>query len=243
MIIENLSKELGRRSVLRQISLSLEPGKTCVLIGPSGCGKTTLLKVMVGLIRPDSGTVTVDAEPLRGENLRAMRRRFGYVIQEGGLFPHLTAMDNLRLMPDYLKWSDQQFRHRLASLIELTQFPADALERYPAQLSGGQCQRVSLMRALFLDPDYLFLDEPLGALDPLIRSDLQTELNRVFLRLNKTVVFVTHDLNEAMYFADQIVLMNDGAIEQRGSAEDFIQRPASAFVTRFVQAQRYELTS
>ena len=165
----------------------------------------------------------------------------GYVIQDGGLFPHLTARGNAALVARFLGWDAERIDGRLDELVELTHFPADGLDRYPAQLSGGQRQRVSLMRALMLDPDVLLMDEPLGALDPMIRRDLQGELRAIFRSLGKTVVMVTHDLGEAGYFGDTIVLIREGRIVQRGSFRDLLTAPADAFVTEFVNAQRSPL--
>jgi osmoprotectant transport system ATP-binding protein len=209
-----------------------------VLIGPSGCGKSTLLRLMIGLIQPDRGRVHFEGEVLTRDNAERLRRKMGYVIQDGGLFPHLTARGNTALVARYLGWSAKRIGERLSELVELTHFPPDGVDRYPAQLSGGQRQRVSLMRALMLDPDVLLLDEPLGALDPMIRSNLQEELRTIFRQLGKTVVMVTHDLGEAGYFGDTIVLLREGSIVQRGSFGEFLDRPADAFVTEFVNAQR-----
>jgi osmoprotectant transport system ATP-binding protein len=167
-----------------------------------------------------------------------LRRRMGYVVQSGGLFPHLCARDNVTLAARHLGMPRETMARRLDELRELARLPADALERYPAQLSGGQCQRVSLMRALMLDPAVLLLDEPLGALDPMIRRELQDELRRIFMTLHKTVVLVTHDLEEARFLGDRIVLLDEGRIEQDGTYEDLLERPASSFVERFVNAQR-----
>ena len=162
----------------------------------------------------------------------------GFVIQEGGLFPHLTARDNVTLLARTEKWESARIDARLDELVALTDFPADGLDRWPAQLSGGQRQRVALMRALFHDPELLLFDEPLGALDPLIRADLQRDLREIFRRLGRTVVLVTHDLAEARFFADHIALMNEGRIEQAGDYEDLQSRPATPFVERFLGAQR-----
>jgi osmoprotectant transport system ATP-binding protein len=167
-----------------------------------------------------------------------LRRRIGYVIQEGGLFPHLTARANIILMARHLAKSDEQMRTRLLELCELTRFSDNLLSRYPLELSGGQRQRVSLMRALMLSPELLLLDEPLGALDPLVRAALQKDLKEVFTRLRQSALFVTHDLAEAVYFGDQIVLMNEGRIVQQGSLADLRERPADAFVSEFINAQR-----
>ncbi len=239
MIVDDVSKHLGGRPVLGRTNWELPAGRTSVLIGPSGCGKTTLLKIMVGLLRPDTGIVRVGQKILDANSVWELRRRFGYVIQEGGLFPHLTAMGNMTLMARHLDWTADRIEQRVEKLVQLTQFPTDGLTRFPAELSGGQRQRVSLMRALFLDPDYLFLDEPLGALDPLIRADLQNDLKQIFAKLKKTVVMVTHDLHEAVFFADEIALMNEGNIIQRGTAGDLVSRPATPFVERFIRAQQH----
>jgi osmoprotectant transport system ATP-binding protein len=227
----------GRRAV-GPLSLDTPVGQTTVLIGPSGCGKSTVLRLLIGLVKPDSGSVTFNGNPVTSKTVRDVRLRVGYVIQDGGLFPHLTAQGNVTLMAQYLGWKATKTAARINQLAELTRFPEDGLDRYPHQLSGGQRQRVGLMRALLLDPDALLLDEPLGALDALIRADLQSELRDIFRALNKTVVLVTHDLGEASYFADRVVLLRDGRVVQEGSPADLWHRPADPFVTRFVQAQR-----
>src|SRR5437870_1611601 len=162
--LQSASKTYGPAFALHPTDLAVAAGRTTVLIGPSGCGKSTLLWLMIGLIRPDSGSVHFNGVEITPANVREIRHRMGYVVQDGGLFPHLTARGNVTLMARYLGWDDKRIDIRLGELAELTQFPADGLDRYPAQLSGGQRQRVSLMRALMLDPMVLLLDEPLGAL-------------------------------------------------------------------------------
>ncbi|HEX5270951.1 MAG TPA: ATP-binding cassette domain-containing protein [Gemmataceae bacterium] len=236
-----VSKTFGKAPALYPIDLALPPGRTTVLLGPSGCGKSTLLRLMLGLLRPDSGTVLFDGRPLPPENATEFRRRTGYVIQDGGLFPHLTARGNVTLMARYLRRDAAATERRLAELAGLTRFPAEGLDRYPAQLSGGQRQRVALMRALMLDPDVLFLDEPLGALDPLIRSELQADLRDVFRALGKTVVLVTHDLGEAGFLGDLIVMLRGGRVVQRGSLAELVRAPAEPFVSQFINAQRSPL--
>jgi osmoprotectant transport system ATP-binding protein len=233
-----ISKSFGEAPALDSIDLVVPSGRTTVLIGPSGSGKSTVLRLMNGLIRPDRGTVHFDAQEVTPAAAPLLRRRMGYVIQSGGLFPHLTARGNVALMARYLGWEAPRVTRRLDELVALTRFPADGLDRYPAQLSGGQRQRVGLMRALMLDPDILLLDEPLGALDPIIRRDLQTELKDIFAALGKTVVLVTHDIGEAGYFGDLIVLLQGGRIVQRGTLAEFLDRPADRFVERFITAQR-----
>ncbi|QDU62222.1 Choline transport ATP-binding protein OpuBA [Planctomycetes bacterium Pan216] len=236
--LRNIVKTYEKLEVLRDVSFDVEPGKTTVLIGPSGCGKSTLIRMMIGLIEPDRGEIEFESLPVQAKNLAQIRPRMGYVIQEGGLFPHMTARQNIALMARYQHWPRLRQRQRTEELAELTRFPVDGLDRFPAQLSGGQRQRVGLMRALMLDPDVLLMDEPLGALDPLVRYDLQEDLREIFLRLEKTVVLVTHDLGEAAFFGDSILLMRDGRIVQRGSIRDLIQHPAEEFVTQFVNAHR-----
>jgi osmoprotectant transport system ATP-binding protein len=223
---------------LHPTDLSIERGKTTVLIGPSGCGKSTLLRVIIRLIAPDSGTIDFDGSQITPANIEMLRRRIGYVIQEGGLFPHLTARANILLMARHLGKSDEEMRARLLELCELTRFPENLLARYPLELSGGQRQRVSLMRALMLSPELLLLDEPLGALDPLVRASLQKDLKEIFARLRQTALLVTHDLAEAAYFGDEIVLMNEGRVVQQGSITDLRERPANPFVSEFINAQR-----
>jgi osmoprotectant transport system ATP-binding protein len=239
--LSKITKRYDGKTVVNSIDLTLAEGKTYTLIGPSGCGKSTLLRMLIGLIKPDAGCLDFDGRPYDEINILAMRAEFGYVIQTGGLFPHLTARQNAALPAVYRKWPKQKIEQRVAELQELMQLTEDSLDRYPVQLSGGQRQRVSLMRALILNPNVLLMDEPLGALDPMIRSQLQVQLHDIFKTLGKTVVMVTHDLHEAAYFADQIVLMRDGKIEQRGTIDDLLNRPASEVVTEFIEAQQGHL--
>jgi osmoprotectant transport system ATP-binding protein len=193
---------------------------------------------MIGLIRPDSGRIYFQECEVVPAAVLALRQKMGYVIQEGGLFPHLTVRANVTLMARYLKWDRGRIERRLRELAEITRFPLEGLGRFAAQLSGGERQRVSLMRALMLDPDVLLLDEPLGALDPMIRADLQTDLKRIFQTLRKTVVLVTHDIGEAAFFGDLIVLLHNGRIVQEGTLEELFRAPAEPFVTSFINAQR-----
>jgi osmoprotectant transport system ATP-binding protein len=236
--LKGVFKSYDGREILHGIDLKIPAGRTSVLIGPSGSGKSTLLRLMLGLIRPDRGSVQIDQVEITRANVLAVRRRLGYVVQEGGLFPHRTARQNVTLLARYLGWERALLGARLEELTELTRFPPEALDRYPAQLSGGQRQRVSLMRALMLDPLVLLLDEPLAALDPMIRSDLQQDLRRIFRSLGKTVVLVTHDLAEAAYFGDRIVLLREGKVVQQGTLQELIRSPADPFVKHFVKAQR-----
>jgi osmoprotectant transport system ATP-binding protein len=237
LVLEDVEKTFDAVVALRPTSLRFSRGTT-VLLGPSGCGKSTVLRVAIGLVIPDGGTVSLHGRRLTRSSARELRRQMGYVVQEGGLFPHLTGRDNVTLMASQLGWTRERIRQRIDELLALARLPADALERYPAQLSGGQRQRVSLMRALMLDPEVLLLDEPLGAIDPLMRNDLQQDLAAAFASLGKTVVMVTHDLAEAAFFGDHLVLMRSGAVVQEGQLADLLDRPADPFVTRFIAAHR-----
>lgn len=236
--IHHASKRYGEVIAVDDIQLRLPAGTTTALIGSSGSGKSSVLRLLLGLEWADRGKVTVNGEDLQPRHVLALRRRVGYVIQEGGLFPHLTAFGNLALLPRYLGWSPQRIRDRADELAGLTHLPVTLLKRFPAELSGGQRQRVALMRGLMADPDALLLDEPLGALDPIVRHDLQNELKQIFDQLGKTVVVVTHDLAEAAWFAERLVLLRRGSVVQDGTLADLRERPANAFVQRFVDAER-----
>lgn len=236
--LQNISKSYGAVQAVTNLDLTIASGKTTVLIGPSGSGKSTILGMMIGLVKPDAGDILFNDTPLSVGKLEQKRQRMGYVIQDGGLFPHLSARRNVTLMAQHLQRNPQETANRIQELCDLTHFPEAALDRVPAQLSGGQYQRVALMRALMLDPDVLLLDEPLGALDPLIRFDLQTELRDIFRSLGKTVIMVTHDIGEASYLGDTIVLLRDGRVVQSGAITDLIDNPFEDFVVRFMRAQR-----
>ena len=234
--LRGVAKRYAGVEALKPTTLSLGPGVS-VLLGPTGSGKSTLLRLLIGLSRPSEGEVLLWGRLLTPGTIGPLRRRIGYVIQEGGLFPHLTAERNVALAARTFGWDAGRIERRLEELIELTHFPRDGMRRFPAQLSGGQRQRVSLMRALMLGPELLLLDEPLGALDPMIRAELRGDLRDIFTRLRQTVVLVTHDLAEAEFFADRVVLLRDGGVVQEGLLEDLVARPADEFVTRFVRAQ------
>jgi osmoprotectant transport system ATP-binding protein len=233
-----VTKSYGGTVAVAPTDLEIEQGKTTVLIGPSGCGKSTLLRLIIGLIEPDAGSVLFHGNAIDSDAIVQFRRHVGYVIQEGGLFPHFTARSNVLLMPRHLDKPEAEMNQRVRELSDLTRFPSSALDRYPIELSGGQRQRVSLMRALVLSPELLLLDEPLGALDPLVRAALQKDLKEIFGRLKQTAILVTHDLAEAAYLGDRIVLMHEGRIVQDGSIDDLRERPANDFVREFINAQR-----
>ena len=239
--LRGVAKRYGKTTALHSTQLIVPEGRTTALIGPSGCGKSSLLRLMMGLLSADEGQVLFGGVPITEDSGPEVRRRLGYVTQGGGLFPHLTAEANATVVARTLGKRSFEIEQRLDMLCELTQFPREGLRRYPAQLSGGQVQRVSLMRALMLDPDVLLLDEPLGALDPMMRFELQEDLRRIFSRLSKTVVLVTHDLSEAAYLGDEIVLMREGKVVQVGALEALVRHPVDPFVTRFIHAQRAPL--
>jgi len=236
--LTSVSKSYGDKPAVHAITLLIPPGQTTALIGPSGCGKSTLLALMTGLLQPDAGEIAFEGEPITASRLPSIRQRMGYVIQDGGLFPHLTGGLNVTLMARHLRWSRQRIGDRVEELVSLVRLTPDLLSRYPAEMSGGQRQRVSLMRALMLDPDVLLLDEPLAALDPIVRMELQDDLAAVFSRLKKTAVIVTHDIKEAAFFASQIILIRGGKVVQTGTADDLFTRPADEFVSRFLLAQQ-----
>ncbi len=236
--LHDVTRRYGATAAIDRVSLAFAPGATTALIGPSGAGKSSLLRLLVGLEWPDAGEVRFDGVPLRRATLQAQRQRIGYVIQEGGLFPHLDARANAALLARTLGWTHARIEARLQALCALCQLSPALLSRYPAQLSGGQRQRVGLVRALMLDPPALLLDEPLGALDPIVRHDLQSQMRELFATLRKTVVLVTHEVAEAAYLADTLVLMRAGQVVQQGPPRELLDAPTEPFVTRFLTAQR-----
>lgn len=237
--LRNISVRYGEHYALRQVSLRIEPGQTTVLLGSSGSGKSTVLKVLLGLIEATSGEVLAQGFGIHDKDIAAFRRTIGYMPQGGGLFPHLTLRDNISLVPRFLGWPPEQIKARIEALRELTHLHQNLMDRYPQQLSGGQRQRASLMRALVLEPPILMLDEPLGALDPINRFELQKDLKEIFSNLQKTVILVTHDLPEAEFFAEKIHLFNGGSILQSGRFEELQKQPSHSFVRQFFAAQRY----
>jgi len=236
--LNNVSKSFGNLQVLKPTTVDFRTGESTVLIGPSGCGKSTLLRILVGLIDADAGTILFDGIPLTSQNIQQQRQRMGYVIQDGGLFPHLTARQNVGLLATHLGWNQNKVKARIEELAELTRLPRVALDRYPSQISGGQRQRVGIMRALMLDPAVMLLDEPMGALDPMVRFDLQEDLRKIFRTLGKTSIMVTHDMGEAAFFGDRVMMLGEGEVVQEGRLEELIQNPINEYVARFINAQR-----
>ena len=235
--LSEVSKRFGDRVALDRVSIDVEPGTVHVLLGSSGSGKSTVLRVVLGLVAPDDGHVRVDGTPVTEATRATLVKGMGYVVQDGGLYPHLTAFDNVALPAQVSGWTAARTRTRAAELGEMVGLDEGTLRRYPRELSGGQRQRVGLMRALMLDPPILLLDEPLGALDPIVRAELQAQLKSLFQTLGKTVVLVTHDIREAALLGSVITLMTAGQVVQHGRFADLLERPAAPFVTQFLTAQ------
>ncbi len=227
-------KSYGDVIALAQTDLTLAAGARLALLGGSGSGKSTLLHLVMGLVTPDAGTVRVLGEAMSEASKLEVRHRIGYVIQEGGLFPHLTARRNVAIMSEHLDWERDREAKRIEELRELVGLTRDTLDRYPGELSGGQRQRVGLMRALLLDPPLLLLDEPLGALDAVVRRRLQNELRAIIVSLGKSVLLVTHDAAEAEALADEIVVMAEGRIVQRGTMTELTHSPKTPFVAELL---------
>ncbi|MDP8999011.1 MAG: ATP-binding cassette domain-containing protein [Myxococcota bacterium] len=236
--LDGIAKRYGEKLVLTPTTLTVRARTSLALVGPSGCGKSTVLRLVLGLLTPDAGRVVVGGIAVTPDTAIAVRRRSGYVIQEGGLFPHLCAKDNVTLLARRLGWTSDRVGPRLNELASLVRLDAGVLRRYPGELSGGQRQRVGIMRALMLDPPLLLLDEPMGALDPIVRSRLQKDLKRIFSELGKTVLLVTHSLDEAAYLGDEVALMRDGRVIQRGAMRELTDAPAEPFVREFIEAQQ-----
>ena len=238
LVLREVSRSFGGVPAVRPLSLDVPRGQTTVLLGESGSGKSTLLRLMAGLLTPDSGEILLEGAPITAANGPVLRRRIGFALQSGGLFPHLTAADNVTLLAQALGKPRSWRTGRLEELAAVVRLDPGVLARWPLELSGGQRQRVSLMRALMLTPAVVLLDEPLGALDPVTRGELQQELLRVFRSLGTTAVLVTHDLDEAAVLGDQVALMRDGALVQVGPLPELAAHPADPWVARFLAGWR-----
>jgi osmoprotectant transport system ATP-binding protein len=223
------------------VSFSVRRGETLCLIGPSGCGKTTTLKLINRLLEPGEGTIFVGGEDVALSDVISLRRRIGYVVQSGGLFPHMTVAGNVGLLCELEGWPRERTRARIEELLELVNLPPDEFaDRYPSEISGGQRQRVGVARALALDPESILMDEPFGALDPVTRDQIHVEFERLESIVRKTIVMVTHDMFEAFRLGDRVALMDEGRLVQIGTEEDFRERPASPVVTEFLRKHMHE---
>ncbi len=238
--IKNVTKKIGKKMILDNISLTIEKGSLVVLIGSSGCGKTTTLKLINKLIEPTSGEIYIDGKPISKENTIELRRKIGYVIQNTGLFPHLTIKENIELIPKLKK--DKSIDEIEKTTQELLQMVGlnyqDFKDKYPSQLSGGQQQRIGVARAIATGAEIILMDEPFSALDPITRSSLQEELSVLQNDLKKTIIFVTHDMDEALTIADKICIMKDGKIAQYDTPENILRNPADEFIKDFIGSER-----
>lgn len=236
--LEGICKAFNGVAALSDVDLFVRKGATHALIGSSGSGKTTLLRITLGLIGLDKGYVKINDQPLSTFTPTSWADQIGYVPQEGGLFPQMTAQENVVLIAHLRGWKESALTTRLDELRRLVDFDVSMLNNYPHELSGGQKQRVAIMRAAFMDPPVLLLDEPMGALDPIVRQALQHEFKSIFKKLNKTVVIVTHDLSEAAFLADEMTLLHKARVIQTGTYRDFVKNPTEPFVSIFVNAHR-----
>ncbi|MDQ0861282.1 betaine/proline/choline family ABC transporter ATP-binding protein [Bacillus sp. V2I10] len=227
----------GKRAV-KEITLHIDKGEFICFIGPSGCGKTTTMKMINRMIEPSKGSIFIEGENILDKDPVELRREIGYVIQQIGLFPHMTIQQNITLVPRLLKWPEDKKRARAEELLKLVDMGPEYLNRYPYELSGGQQQRIGVLRALAADPPLILMDEPFGALDPITRDSLQEEFKNLQRTLDKTIVFVTHDMDEAIKLADRIVILRDGEIVQVGTPDEILKNPANEFVEEFIGKER-----
>lgn len=237
--LKNITKVFENKTIIHNISLTVKEGEFVVLIGPSGCGKTTTIKMINKLIIPNSGNIYLDGKDILKEDTIKIRRNMGYVIQQTGLFPHMTVGENIGLIPKLEKWTEDKIQEKIIELLELVGMePEKYMDRYPCELSGGQQQRVGVARAIAVDPEIILMDEPFSALDPITRNQLQDELFNLQQKLKKTIVFVTHDMDEALKLADRICIMKDGEILQFDTPENILKKPANEFVEEFIGKNR-----
>ncbi len=239
--VRQLSKTYGALKAVDHVTFEVKLQENLILLGTSGCGKTTTLKMLNRLIEPTSGEVLFDGKNIRDQSPESLRRGIGYVLQNTGLFPHYTIAENIAVVPKLLKWDDAKIKTSTHELLEKLHLPEDSLQQYPAQLSGGQQQRVGLARALIADPPVLLMDEPFGALDNITRAKIQSEFKALDELIRKTIIMVTHDVQEAFELADRICLMDKGKIVQIGTPQELLFKPANEFVKQFLDAQRVQL--
>ncbi len=232
---KNVCKSYGKKEVIKNLNLYIEEGKFVSLIGSSGCGKTTTLKMVNGLIPINSGEILINGESIHSYNPDELRRKIGYVIQSIGLFPNMTVEQNISIVPELLKWDKEDIHDRVIELMDMVNMPyKDYGNKYPSQLSGGQKQRIGVLRALAANPNVILMDEPFGALDPITRDIMQEEVRTLQRKLGKTIIFVTHDMNEALKLSDEIVFMDKGKILQKASPEEILENPANDTVKEFL---------
>ncbi len=232
--LDHVSHIVAERRVVDSLTLTIDSGQFCALVGPSGSGKSTTLKMINRLVPVSEGAIRIDGKDIAQAQVETLRRSIGYVIQSIGLFPHWTVADNIATVPRLLGWPEDKTRARVAELLDLLRLDPAEGAKYPSRLSGGQQQRVGVARALAADPDILLMDEPFGALDPITRGALQTELGSLHRRLGKTILFVTHDIDEALRLADRIAILDGGKLAQFGTPDEILSNPTSDFVRVFV---------
>lgn len=237
---KHVQKSFGANQVIPDLNFTINQGELVTILGSSGSGKTTTLKMINGLWQPSAGQVLIDGQPIDQLDLVQLRRHMGYVVQQIGLFPHMTIAENIAVVPKMLGWDQERIQQRVNELLELVQLdPTKYAHRYPNQLSGGQQQRIGVARALAVNPPYVLFDEPFGALDAVTRLELQKEVKRIHESLqDKTFLFVTHDINEALYLGQRVMVMNKGQIEQFATPEDIVTQPATGFVKELLGTQQ-----
>jgi osmoprotectant transport system ATP-binding protein len=236
--VENLSKKFDGKFAVERINFEVAEGETLVLLGTSGCGKTTTLRMINRLIEPDSGEVYIDGKNVAGQQPELMRRHMGYVLQNHGLFPHYTVLENMSVVPKLLNWDKEKIRSRSMELLDKLKLDRTLGKQYPSALSGGQQQRVGLARALMADPPILLMDEPFGALDNITRADIRREFTELDELVKKTIILVTHDIQEAFEMGNKICLMDKGQVMQYGTPEELLFKPESPFVASFLREHK-----
>lgn len=239
--VDSVSKHFGNVKAVESISFEVEEQENLILLGTSGCGKTTTLKMINRLIEPTSGNIFINGKNIAGEQPETLRRGIGYVLQNNGLFPHYTVAENIAIVPNLLKWDKKKTAKRTAELLEKLHLSTDHLHAYPNELSGGQQQRIGLARALVSDPPVLLMDEPFGALDNVTRANIHQEFKALDELIRKTIIMVTHDVQEAFELGDRICLMDQGRIVQSGTPTELLFKPANKFVRDFLKDQRLQL--
>ena len=236
---KNVNKTITGKTILNDINITIEKGELVVLIGPSGCGKTTTIKMINKLLTPSTGEILIDGDRVQDKNTIKLRRNMGYVIQQAGLFPHLTIGDNIGLIPSMEKMPKEEIKNKVIELLNLVGLdPKEFINKYPNELSGGQQQRVGVARALVMDPDVILMDEPFSALDPITKSQLQDEIFNIQQNFKKTIIFVTHDINEALKLGDKICIMEAGRVVQFDTPQEILKNPINDFVRNFVGKNR-----
>lgn len=241
IVADQVSKYFGDLKAVDNVSFRVAAGETLILLGTSGCGKTTMLRMINRLVEPAFGHISVNGNSVSSQDPEKLRRGIGYVLQDNGLFPHYTVAENLAIVPHLMKWDQERIENRTKELMEKLRLSTSYLRAYPEQLSGGQQQRVGLARALMADPPVLLMDEPFGALDPVTRSKIRKEFNSFDELKRKTIIMVTHDVQEAFELGDRICLMDKGKVQQIGTPADLLFRPENEFVKSFLDEQRLQL--